>query len=87
MLAPVITVEPTTKELRAGITLAEENKGVDPTYVGYFVSNLLLTSLPMSLPTIIVYLAVGLTVAAIVTAVLVVKRTRGNSVSSESVHR
>ncbi len=87
MLAPVITVEPTTKELRAGITLAEENTGVDPTCVGYFVSTLLLTSLPMSLPTIIVYLAVGLTVAAIVTAVLVVKRTRGNSVSSESVHR
>jgi len=49
----------------------------DPTYVGYYVPNLILTSLPVpGFPMIIVYLAVAVAVVATITAVFVVKRTR-----------
>ena len=48
----------------------------DPTYVAYYVPNLLTTSTPVpGFPMIIVYLAVGLAIAA-VSAVLVIRRTR-----------
>ncbi len=49
----------------------------DPTFVAYYVPNLLTVSTPVpGYPMIIFYLAVGAAVVAVTTAVLVVKRIR-----------
>jgi hypothetical protein len=48
----------------------------DPTYVGYFVPNLLTTPSPSGFPMIIIYLAVAVAVIAAITAVLVMRKTR-----------
>ena len=49
----------------------------DPTYVAYYVPNLLTTSTP-GFPMIIVYLVVAAAVIATITAVFVIKRTQKN---------